>query len=284
MTYSLHISPHSQLFRLSHIIPKEHGAWAILLAPFLAGTFAKGKPGIPTILLLICVISLYLLRVCGEFYLSNLIKKKESFQNLKSFSFYAFSNFALSLFTVIFLLFYFKLWNLLLLGFMAFLLFGLYYVLPFKNNYSRMSQQFIAILGLTLTAPAAYYVASGTWDYDTFLLWILNVIFFNLGFLYVHNRIDLYKKRTQVFKLSEKLWFSRNLVVAWCFSLLIFCALFFAGLIKPVFFLTLLPITIQIVAGLFFNKKELKIKKMGYSLVGQDILFLAILIYIFRIF
>ena len=65
-------------FKFLDIIPKEHGAWAILLVPYLSGTFASGKPGVPAFLLLVCVISLYLLRGCAEFYLSNLIKKKRT--------------------------------------------------------------------------------------------------------------------------------------------------------------------------------------------------------------
>lgn len=271
-------------FRFSDIIPREHGAWAILLVPYLSGTFARGKPGVPAFLLLVCVISLYFLRGYGEFYLSNLIKKKEPCQNIKSFYFQTISFFALFLLTSMPLLFYFQLWNLLVLGLLAFLLISMYYLLVLKKKNYRMSQQFIVFSGLTLSAPAAYYTTTGKWDADILILWILNVIFFQLGMLYVHNRIGLHKKRGQIMHFRDKFLFARNLIWGWCFSVIIYYGLFLAGLIHPLFFFILLPITIHIIAGIFFDKRDLKIKRMGYSLVGQNIFFLIILIYLFRLY
>tara|TARA_B100000315_G_scaffold2440_1_gene2250 strand:+ start:6233 stop:7054 length:822 start_codon:yes stop_codon:yes gene_type:complete len=271
-------------FKFLDIIPKEHGAWAILLVPYLSGTFASGKPGVPAFLLLVCVISLYLLRGCAEFYLSNLIKKKEHYQNIKSFYFLTISFVALFLLTSTPLLFYFQLCNLLVLGLLAFLFISLYYLLILKKKNYRMSQQFIAFSGLTLSAPAAYYATTGKWDANIFILWIVNVIFFQLGMLYVHNRIGLNKKRGQIVHFLDKLRFARNLIWGWCFSVIIFYGLILAGLIHPVFFIILLPITIHIIAGIFFDKRDLKIKRMGYSLVGQNIFFTIILIYLFRLY
>ena len=68
-----------------------------------------------------------------------------------------------------------------------------------------MSLQFTAILGLTLIAPASYYTVSEKWGYDPLLLWIFNAIFFQLGFLYVHNRISLQKNQKKIVGLWEKL-------------------------------------------------------------------------------
>ncbi len=146
-----------------------------------------------------------------------------------------------------------------------------------------MSQQFIAFSALTLSAPAAYYVTTGKWDANIFILWVLNVIFFQLGMLYVHNRIGLHKKRGQIVHFLDKLMFARNLVWGWCFSVIICYGLFLAGLIQPVFFFILFPMTIHIIVGIFFDKGDLKIKRMGYSLVGENIFFLVILTYLFRL-
>ena len=272
------------VFRFLDIVPKEHGAWAMLLVPYFSGAFAKGKPGVPTFLLLVCVISLYFLRGCGEFYLSNLIKKKEPYQNIKSFYFQTICYFALFLLTSTLLLFYFQLWNLLVLGLVAFLFISLYYLLILKKKNYRMSQQFIVILALTLSAPAAYHTTTGNWDANILILWILNVIFFLLGMLYVHNRIGLHKKRGKIMHFLDKFGFVRNLIWGWCLSVIIFFGLFLSGLIHPLFFIILLPISVHIIVGIFFDKRDLIIKRMGYSLVGQNIFFLIILIYLYRIY
>ena len=271
------------LFRFSDIIPREHGAWAVLLVPYFTGTFACDKPGIPSLLLLINVISLYLLRVCGEFYLSGNVKKKKAYPNIKSFYLYSIAIFTVSLVTTILLLFYFQLWKLLYIGLPAFFLFVRYYVLLLKNNKDRISLQFTAILGLTLIAPASYYAVSERWDYDSLLLWIFNAIFFQLGFLYVHNRIRLQKNQKKIVGLWEKLLLTKNLIAVWCFSLFIFYLLLYTGLIKPIFFVLLLPLTIHLVFGLYFDKRELNIKRMGRYLLAQGVFFLVILIALFRI-
>lgn len=270
------------IFRFSDIIPREHGAWAILLVPFLTGALIKEKPGLPTLLLLICIISLYLLRGCGDLYFSNQYKEKERIQNFNHFYYYTFSIALLFLITTALLIFYFQFWNLLFLGLLVLFLFGLYYLLLLSKQSSRINQELIALFGLTLTAPAAYYVTTEKWNNNIILLWILNIIFFQLGLLYVHNKIALYKKRKLIVNLRDKLLFSKILIGSWCVSLISLYYIIYADLVRPGYFILLLPMTIHIIAGTFFNKKELNIKRMGYLQVGQDIFFIIIIIYLFR--
>jgi len=267
--------------KVSEIFPKEHGAWAILLIPFCAGSWAGENPGLPALILLICIVSLYLLRGAMEFYFSSPNKMVE-YRDFTFFYYYVWLMIVLFLLAASILFFYFKLINLLLLGSLAFVIFVFYYFLVFKKKINRISQQLIALLGLTLTAPAAYYVTTTKWDSNVLLLWILHIAFFQVGFLYVHHKIGLYKNRKEIRDLWDKLLFSRNLVIAWCISVIVFYALLLTGLIQPAYFIALLPITGHIIAGIFLDKKELNIKKMGYLLSGQNIFFLIILIYLFR--
>jgi len=270
-----------QSVKISEIFPKEHGAWAILLVPFCAGAWASENPGFPTLILLICVVSLYLLRGAMEFYFSSPNKMGE-YRDVTFFYYYVLLMFILFLLAASILFFYFKLFNLSLLGSLAFVIFVFYYFLVFQKKINRISQQLIALLGLTLTAPAAYYVTTGKWDSKVLLLWILHIAFFQVGFLYVHHKIGIYKNRREIKDLWDKLLFSRNLVAGWCISIGIFYSLFLAGLIHSAYFIALVPITAHIFAGIFLDKKELNIKKMGYLLVGQNIFFLVILLYLFR--
>lgn len=267
--------------RFLEIVPREHGAWAILLFPFFTGAFAEKNPGFPALLLLICIISLYLLRGTMEFYFS-LQNKMEQPRDFTRFYLYSFFIISLFLFTASMLLFYYKFWNLLLLGALALFLFSSYYLLVFLKRNSRINQQLTALIGLSLTAPAAYYVTTGKWNSNVFLLWILNIVFLQLGLLYVHNKIGLHKKRKDILSLRSKLLFTKNLMAGWCLSVVVFYFLLLSGLIRPAFFVALLPLTVHIISGIFFHKKELKIKRMGYLQVGQNIVFLIILVYLFR--
>ncbi len=270
------------VFRLSDIVPREHGAWAILLVPYFAGTFAKGIPGIPALLLLISILSLYLLRGCGDFYISNLIKKKESYKNLNRFFSIAITLFLFFLISTVLLLFNFQRWNLLFIGIVALLLFGFYFFTELSKRSNRTNQQLLALLGLTLSAPAAYYVTSGSWDRNVLTLWILSVMFFHLGFLYVQNKISLHKSRRLNFKMWDKLLFSGNLIGGWCFSMLVFYCLFIANFIPSHFLIIFIPPALHVIVGIFLDKNELSIRRMGYIQVGQDIFFLIILICLFR--
>lgn len=269
-------------FRFSDIIPKEHGAWPILLVPFFSGAFLRGKPGFSVLLLFICIISLYLLRGCGEFYLSNRIKETKNYKNIYYFYFLIVFISFLFIAASTLLLFYFKYRNLLLLGAIAFFLIVFYYFVVFSKQKRKIYQELIVIMALTLNAPAAYYVTNRIWDNNVLLLWILNYIFFQLGLLYVHNKIGLHKKRIQTGSYWEKLLFSKNLAAGWCFSFLVLYVLSLAGYISYLLFIIFLPITIHIIGGVFFGKGGLNIKRMGYFQVGQDIFFLINLVCFFR--
>lgn len=62
----------------------------------------------------------------------------------------------------------------------------------------------VAILGLTLTAPAAYYVAGGTWDTRAWLLWMLCSFYFASSVFYVKLRVHSQNRRRE--ELRRQSW------------------------------------------------------------------------------
>lgn len=53
----------------------------------------------------------------------------------------------------------------------------------------------MAILGLTLTAPSAYYTASGEWDATAFWLWAMCALYFTSSVFYVKLRVHSLNRR-----------------------------------------------------------------------------------------
>jgi hypothetical protein len=47
----------------------------------------------------------------------------------------------------------------------------------------------LAIIGLTATAPAAHYVARGSWEMTALWLWIVNILYFTSSVFYVRLRV-----------------------------------------------------------------------------------------------
>ncbi|HJZ66682.1 MAG TPA: hypothetical protein VKF81_00950, partial [Blastocatellia bacterium] len=62
----------------------------------------------------------------------------------------------------------------------------------------------IAILGLTLTAPTAYYVCRGEWGSSALLLWALCILYFTSSVFYVKLRVHSLNHRRE--ELRKRSW------------------------------------------------------------------------------
>jgi len=62
----------------------------------------------------------------------------------------------------------------------------------------------IAILGLTLAAPSAYYVASGSWNTTALGLWVICVLYFTSSVFYVKLRVHSLSRRRE--ELRRQSW------------------------------------------------------------------------------
>jgi hypothetical protein len=60
-----------------------------------------------------------------------------------------------------------------------------------------ITSEALAICGLTLTAPAAYYVASGQWNEAAFWLWALSALYFASSVFYIKLRVYSLNPRKQ---------------------------------------------------------------------------------------
>jgi hypothetical protein len=258
------------------IFPKEHGSWAILLVPFVIGAKIGGGFDIKTALFLISVLSIFL-----SYQPATMIAKsklKISTENLKDAikSLFLFSPFALI--PSLILIFYFKLYGLLIFGLIGLLGFAVQLILSKRNLDKTQGGQIFAMSLLVLTAPSAYYVQAGNFDLTMLQLYLLNLIFFGSGIIYVRMKISALATKKDKFSLSEKLFIGRYNIAYHITILILLATLLIKGSIGPLIFASFLPVIIHSIMGTLLLERKVKFKRLGWIETIYSILFAVLMI------
>jgi len=147
-------------------LPREHGAWGILLIPFATAAAIAGVFNAPVALLLASVLCFYLARTSflkGDYrWMAGLL--------------------AVSLVAAAPVVFVWHRWWLVAFGA------GVAPV-ALRQTDRGVALQLAAVAGLTLTAPIAWYVATGSLGWPAWRLWLLNALYFAGRVLYVKMHI-----------------------------------------------------------------------------------------------
>lgn len=174
------------------VVPREHGAWGILLVPLLTGAVVgihNISSGFAVVLFSLVALSLFWLRTpvescigAGPLRVQNDIEGNAVLAAMVVLGTVA----AVSL-TTLFL--GGNRGGLLVLGAVSGLAFLVQAGLKKVGRRYYMAAQVIGTLGLTSTAPGAYYVATGRLDATAFTLWIANWAFAGNQIHFVQLRI-----------------------------------------------------------------------------------------------
>ena len=288
------------------IVPREHGAWGLLLVPMVTGAgiaLRQSSNLFPFILLLTTALALFWLRTPLESLLGISAMRAETKEERLTAMFAVFYLGAVAMLSLSMLL-----WgghNSLLwpLGIAAAFFFGAQALLkimwrrpPRKPALSavegssngegersrskesiyclRMLSEVVGTIGLTASAPAAYYVISGKLDATTWILWIANLLFAGNQIHYVQLRIHTARIESLRAKLSR----------GWAFALgqlLLTAALAFAcvtRLFPKYASLAFAPLRFR--GWFYFIQKPvpLAVRKLGWSELAQAIAFCILLI------
>ena len=173
-------------------------------------------------------------------------------------------------------------WNghylaLLWFGLIAALIFGGQALLKKLGRNVRMAAEIIGAIGLTCTAPAAYYVATGELDLRAWSLWAMNWMFAGNQIHFVHLRIHAARAGGLREKLAAGRWFF--VIQVLMVPLLIFAALVhWLPYLAPLVFI---PVLGRGFYWFFRGPAPLQIKKLGWSEMGQGVLFGILLTILF---
>jgi hypothetical protein len=169
-------------------LPKEHGAWAMFYVPFVLGVLVAGSVSLPVVLLLVATSALFIARE------SLLVWWRARARGRQTPSADQAGRLLLVYFAVAavcgapLILAYKFYWLLLpaLLG-AALLAVNGKQATQFEDRSVR--GEILAIAGLTMTAPAAHYVAGGQWTQTTWWLWAVSAAYFASSVFYVKLRV-----------------------------------------------------------------------------------------------
>lgn len=171
------------------LFPREHGAWGILLVPYLTAVAIAGGWTLPVLVGLAAVLLVFLARAPLELLFVPQSRGRPpglTQQNVRRFALlYGLSAVACGGLLVLIWEFYL----LLALAALAALLFGVRVRAAWRGTERSWRAELAATSGLTLSALAGWVVSTGGISKTGILVWLLNWVFFASAMLYVKSRI-----------------------------------------------------------------------------------------------
>jgi hypothetical protein len=230
-------------------IPREHGAWGILLIPFATTCAIRGAFDVKLALLLASALCFYTAR-------ASFLKRNVKWTVLL---------FAGSAACLAPLLLVWRLWWLVALGIP---------VAPwaFRRTEHSVLRQLLAVSGLSLTAPAAWYVATGRLDRDAGFLWTLNVLYFAGGLFYVKMHLAAAIRRKPLETMRQKLRIGAGVLIYHSALAAIGVMLWPVGLVFA-------PAVVRAIIGVWRLSPTLRIKRLGWTEVAYSLVFAVALIF-----
>jgi len=258
-------------------MPAEHGAWGILIIPFLVAAALAGVWNIPLLLTAIAALSLFILR--GS------IEQQGGYKMLRDPA--HFSLFLIGLAAGLPLAFVYDRWQLILVGHIAIPLYAIQKRIARTDPHTRKEKRSLVaeLLGvgiLTLTAPAAWIAARSRLDAQGYQVWLLNLLFFIGGILYVKYRVRAIAAHRQFGDVREKLAFAWPVVVYHLMIVVFLAAWIVLASFPLAVILAFIPAVLRANALLLHLGQRFPIKRLGWTEVVHSVVFAALLIITLR--
>jgi hypothetical protein len=258
------------------VVPREHGAWGMMLVPLVTGAVVATRTGMNSAglaILLVAVLSLFWLRTPLESWLgTSAIKAQTDYERgllvkaIVAIGVVAAGNVAALL------------WSghnraLLIIGAIAALAFAVQAGMKGLGRKGRMPAQIVGAIGLTSTAACAYYVATGRLDRTAIALWLANWLFAADQIHFVQVRI--HSSRAMTFK--EKLQPGLGFLVGQFGLMGAIVAACRLGFFPAAIALAFLPILLRGTLWFIRPRQPLDVHKLGFSELAQALVFGALL-------
>ena len=254
------------------IVPREHGAWGLLLVPLFTGVaagFASAYRIWPLLVFTIVALSLFWLRTPLESLIGTGAMTAHTWRERRTAIIASALLVLVSVVCLANLMWKGRDLELLLLGAAAAFAFVIQGVVRKLGRMARMPAQLIGAIGLTCTAPAAYYIGTGRLSERAFVLWAVNWIFAGNQIHFVHLRIHAARAAT----FSEK--FARGRIFFLAQPVLL-AALTFASLwrvIPPLAVIAFIPALVRGTQWFLRKSEALNIKGLGWSEMKHGVVF-----------
>jgi hypothetical protein len=135
-----------------------------------------------------------------------------------------------------------------------------------------------AIIGLTMTAAAAYYVACGQWHKTAWWLWMSSAAYFASSVFYIKLRVaNLRPKQTADQQLAR--W---RCAVYHSFLLAVLLGLTLTRNLPLLALVAFAPVLARALQGLLRPARQLNLKRVGIAEIGYSMIFLIFATLAFR--
>ncbi len=265
------------------IVPREHGAWGLLLVPMItgAGVGLLEKPGqiFPFVLLLTAALALFWLRTPVESLLGTSPLRAETDEERNHVLFAAFY---LTVVATLALGMLFGTGRLLMLWPLAGVVIAAVVgqvALKRMGRKKRMLSEIVGTIGLTGAAAAAYYVVTGRFGATAGALWVANLLFAGDQIHYVQVRLHTARAEGMRAKLER----------GWTFAfgqVLLAAALAAAasrGFLPWLALVAFVPLLLRGWIYFFRKPAPLVVRRLGWSELAQAVVFCVLFIAAFRL-
>jgi hypothetical protein len=263
---------------LASAFPREHGAWAILLIPFLTVAVIAGHWTAPVFLALLATFLTFVARYPLELLLVPRAYLRAGKPDRVFVRRLVWIYGALAAAFGLFLVVHWKFYQLLPLAFVGGLLAGERIRRAKRGADRGLFAELAGASGLSLSALVAWVAATGGLGSRGWLVWVLNTAFFGCGILYVKSRIRA--------RLAHRQAGAGNLAgvtITLHFAVAIFVlGLVWFGWIAPLVVVPFALAAVRAAWGLTTRQKWLSLSRLGWSEVALSLLFGTLLILGFR--
>src|SRR5262245_11041060 len=256
-------------------LPKEHGAWAMLYVPFVLGVTVAGRVNWQMLLLLLSTTAAFISRESLLVYWRARARGRDAVEARKTLLLYL----ALAAAFGSPLILAFELFWLVPLG-----LIGAALLLINGRQATRMEEraarsEIMAIGGLTMTAPAAYYAASVRWEMTAFWLWLLSMLYMASSVFYIKLRV--YRLNPRKHAEQRQAW--RSCALYHSFLIVALPALMFVGGLSLFTFIAFAPALARTFWGMFKPKTKVNLMRAGILEIVYSMIFLICAALNFRV-
>jgi len=182
--------------RRALIVPREHGAWGLLLVPMITGAgvaFRQASHIMPLILLSAAALALFRLRTPFESLIGTSAMRAESNDERRTVRSVVLALGGVAALALCALLWAGRNADLWPLGAAVAFAFIGQALLKKLGRRARMISEMVGTVGLTAAAPAAYYVITGEFNTTAWVLWVANILFAGDQIHYVQLRLHTAK-------------------------------------------------------------------------------------------
>lgn len=255
-------------------MPREHGAWAMLIVPLWVGIGTTGGVSGPAILFALTAFGFFLLR----YPLMLAIKSRAPAARANALQWSAIYG-AFTLVWSAALVISLPNWLLLPLGALGFVSLVVYLWNAARRAEMTTAGEWIGIAGLALGAPGAYLVSTGRLDTTAVTLYLLNLFYFGGTVFYVKFKV---REQQRLVRVSDpwtaRLWAGRLTLVYHLLVLALVASFAGLGILPALAPVAFIPVVCKAIGGVVTSPSRPNLRRLGFIELGFTMVFALVIL------